>query len=86
MEGKILLYSHPVSSSSHRARMALNLKKVDYKLATPQEGYEEINPAKLIPALVLKDGRIITESLAIIQYVEEANLGNEKFLKFFYSR
>jgi len=74
------LYTYFRSSAAYRVRIALNLKALDYE-ALPinlrkndseqlSEGYFEVNPQRLIPAL-MDDGVIITQSLAIIEYLEE---------------
>ncbi|CAN6330834.1 unnamed protein product [Urochloa humidicola] len=71
---KPILYNAWISSCSHRVRIALNLKGVDYeyKSVNPRTDpdYEKINPLKYIPALV--DGDIvISDSLAISLYLED---------------
>ncbi|XP_034583789.1 glutathione S-transferase isoform X2 [Setaria viridis] len=65
---KPILYGAWISSCSHRVRIVLNLKGVDYeyKSVNPRTDpdYEKINPIKYIPALV--DGDIVvSDSLAI---------------------
>jgi len=74
------LYDYYRSSASFRVRIALNLKGLDYQ-AIPihlvnnggeqhSEAYSKINPQNLVPSL--QDGdAIITQSLAIIEYLEE---------------
>lgn len=67
------------SSTSTRARAALNLKGVAYaQVAWPltedaqrSEAHLAINPQGIVPTLVLEDGRTIPQSLAIIEYLEE---------------
>ncbi|CAL4896524.1 unnamed protein product [Urochloa decumbens] len=73
-KAKPILYNAWISSCSHRVRIALNLKGVDYeyKSVNPRTDpdYEKINPMKYIPALV--DGDIvISDSLAISLYLED---------------
>jgi maleylacetoacetate isomerase len=74
------LYTFFRSSASYRVRIALNLKGLDYESIPihlrrgggEQFGtaYKSINPQALVPAL--EDGhRIFTQSLAIIEYLEE---------------
>ena len=74
------LYTFFRSSASYRVRIALNLKGLDYERIPihlrrgggEQLGaaYKAINPQALVPAL--EDvGRIFTQSLAIIEYLEE---------------
>ncbi|KAF0888629.1 hypothetical protein E2562_016094 [Oryza meyeriana var. granulata] len=71
---KPILYGAWISSCSHRIRIVLNLKGVDYeyKSVNPRTDpdYEKINPIKYIPALV--DGDIVvSDSLAIALYLED---------------
>ncbi len=74
------LYSYFRSSASFRVRIALALKGIDYEYAAVhlvQEGgqqfaagFKAMNPAALVP--VLDDhGTILTQSLAIIEYLDE---------------
>src|SRR5438093_7934194 len=74
------LYTFFRSSASYRVRIALNLKGLDYEQVPihlrrrggEQFGpaYKSINPQALVPALE-DGGRILTQSLAIIEYLEE---------------
>lgn len=78
------LYSYFRSSASYRVRIALNLKGLAYETVPVhllKDGgrqhsaeYRKLNPDELVPALV-DDGadgaRAITQSLAIIEYLEE---------------
>ena len=72
------LYTYFRSSASYRVRIALNLKglepEMDYVnlLKSEQQGdrYSAVNPQKLVPALE-EAGGILTQSLAIIEYLEE---------------
>jgi maleylpyruvate isomerase len=67
------------SSASCRVRIALNLKGVKVRHATHHlrrgehraPDYLSINPQGLVPALVTEDGRTLTQSLAIIEWLEE---------------
>lgn len=71
------LFDYFRSSASYRVRIALNLKGVDYDSVSVnlveggQRGsdYRGINPQGLVPALEI-DGRILTQSLAIVDYLE----------------
>ncbi|KHJ89337.1 putative maleylacetoacetate isomerase [Oesophagostomum dentatum] len=77
---KPILYSYWRSSCSWRVRIALNLKKIDYEykivdLLSPEDmtspDFTAVNPAKKVPALVV-DGVPLTESMAIMEYLDEA--------------
>ena len=67
------------SSAAFRVRIALNLKgvQVDHVSRHLRRGehtspdYVAINPQKLVPALVLDDGQVLTQSMAILEYLEE---------------
>ena len=69
------------SSAAYRVRIALNYKgiAVDHASRHLRRGeqssadYAALNPQKLVPALVLDDGSVLTQSLAIIEYLEEAH-------------
>jgi len=74
------LYSFWRSSASYRVRIALNLKALPYayhgvnliKDGGEQFGatFKEVNPQSRVPTLV-RDGQRISQSLAIIEYLEE---------------
>ncbi|KMZ60397.1 Glutathione S-transferase zeta class [Zostera marina] len=75
---KLKLYSYWRSSCSHRVRIALNLKGLDYeyKAVNILKGehldseFEKVNPVKFVPALT--DGDLtIVDSFAIILYLED---------------
>jgi len=74
------LYSYFRSSASFRVRIALAMKGLDYDYAPVHlvqgggqqfaPAFREMNPAALVP--VLDDaGTILTQSLAIIEYLDE---------------
>jgi len=75
------LYSFWRSSAAYRVRIALNLKGLAYELVPVNlakdggeqhaEGFHEVNPQELIPVLS-HGGRLIRQSIAIIEYLEEA--------------
>src|SRR5918996_6363041 len=77
---KMKLYTFFRSSASYRVRIALNLKGLEYEQVPihlrrgggEQFGpaYKTINPQSLVPALE-DGGRILTQSLAIMEYLEE---------------
>ena len=72
------LYSYWRSTTSYRVRAALNLKGVVYDteavdlVAGDQRAdkYVALNPGKGVPTLVLDDGTVLTQSLAILDYLE----------------
>ncbi len=89
MSGELILYSYWRSSAAYRVRIALNLKQLPYTMQTvnllknggEQHGaaYLQLNPQGLIP--VLQDGeRIFRQSLAIIEYLEDAYDGELQLL------
>jgi maleylpyruvate isomerase len=67
------------SSTSTRLRAALNLKGLDYeyiayalrKGEAQTPAYLAINPAGLVPSLELDDGTVLTQSLAIMEWLDE---------------
>ena len=76
----MVLYSYFRSSAAYRVRIGLNLKGLDYQIKPVhllkdggqqhQPDYVQINPVQLLPALD-DDGLIITQSLAILEYLDE---------------
>jgi maleylacetoacetate isomerase len=82
----LVLYSAIGSNSSERVEWALNYKGISYNRVevTSQElqtSYLAINPFGYVPSLSV-DGVVLSESMAIVEYVEEvftgfSLLGNE---------
>ena len=74
------LYNYFRSSAAFRARIALNLKGLAYDYVSKAliknehraADYLALNPQGLIPALDV-DGTVITQSLAIIEYLNEVH-------------
>jgi maleylpyruvate isomerase len=74
------LYNYFRSSASYRVRIALNLKGLSYDYVPIhlrrgggehlQASYKAVNPQALIPSLE-DNGRVLTQSLAILEYLEE---------------
>lgn len=75
------LYTYFRASSPYRVRIALNLKGLNYdaipihlikeggRHKTPE--FRAVNPQMKLPALELDNGEILTQSLAIIEYLDE---------------
>jgi len=74
------LYHYWRSTTSYRVRAALNLKQVDVTLVPVDlvagdqrsEAYLNLNPGAGVPSLILDDGTILTQSLAILEYIDTA--------------
>ena len=77
------LYSYWRSSASYRVRIALNLKGLTAEivpvnlLKSEQKNWEyaQVNPQMRVPALV-DHGNVMTQSLAIMEYLEEMHPSN----------
>jgi maleylacetoacetate isomerase len=75
----VKLYTFFRGSSPFRVRIALNLKGLAYESAFVHLGkgeqrkpeYAAVNPQSLVPALELDDGQVLTQSLAILEYLDE---------------
>lgn len=69
------------SSTSVRVRAALNLKGLAYDYVpyslrggeTRTPAYQRLNPQGLVPTLELDDGATLSQSLAIIEWLEESH-------------
>ena len=74
----VKLYSFWRSSACYRVRIALNLKRVAFEtmvvnLPGNQQhdaAFKEINPQEIIPVL-MHGGRVLRQSLAIMEYLDE---------------
>jgi maleylpyruvate isomerase len=79
----VQLYSYFRSSAAYRVRIAFNLKGLGYDtipIHLQREGginrkpdYRAINPLMRVPALKLDSGEVLTQSLAIIEYLDETH-------------
>jgi maleylpyruvate isomerase len=69
------------SSAAFRVRIALNLKGIAVEHASRHlrkgeqalPDYAALNPQKLVPAMILDGGEVLTQSLAIMEYLEETH-------------
>jgi maleylpyruvate isomerase len=76
----MILYGYPLSSASYRVRIALALKGLDVTTVNKelrrgehrQADFLQINAQGFVPALSLDDGQVLTQSMAIIEYLEES--------------
>lgn len=76
------LYNYFRSSASYRVRIALNYKNLPYDYCAvhllkeggqqKQADYVALNPNAVVPTLV-DDGHVLTQSLAICEYLEETH-------------
>ena len=76
----IKLYNYFRSSASYRVRIALNLKGLPYEYVPVHllkdggqqlaPSFRSLNPESLVP-VIDDDGEVLTQSLAIIEYLEE---------------
>ncbi len=77
------LFSYFRSSAAYRVRIALNYKGLPYEMASihlTKDGgrqrspeFKAVNPQMRVPALKLSSGEVLTQSLAIIEYLDEIN-------------
>ncbi len=82
------LYDYYRSSAAFRMRIALNLKGLEAEREfvhlrrkdQTSEAYLAINPQGLVPALVDDDGTVLTQSMAMIEYLDETRPQGPRFL------
>jgi maleylpyruvate isomerase len=75
----MILYGYPMSSASYRVRIALALKGIEVTTVTKQlrrgeqrgKEFLEINPQGFVPVLALDDGQALSQSMAVIEYLDE---------------
>ena len=78
----LTLYDYFRSTACYRVRIALQLKKLAYDVIPIHllnqggeqfsESYQHVNPQQLVPSLI-DHQTVITQSLAIIEYLEECH-------------
>ena len=77
----MILHGYWRSGTSYRTRIALNLKGLTYQQAAldlrtgaqKSDAYLRLNPQGLVPALETDDGLVLTQSPAILEWLEEAH-------------
>ncbi|NOG72358.1 maleylacetoacetate isomerase [Roseicella sp. DB1501] len=77
----MILYDYWRSSAAYRVRIALNLKglEAEHRFVHLRRGEQRteahlaLNPQGLVPALQLDGGAILTQSLAICEYLDETH-------------
>jgi len=79
----VKLYSYFRSSAAYRVRIAFHLKGLSYEtipIHLQKEGglnrkpeFRAVNPQMRLPALKLDSGEVLTQSLAIIEYLDEVH-------------
>lgn len=80
---KLKLYGDPISGNCLKAKWTADYLGLDYEWApldimkgeTRTDAFLAVNPFGQVPTLALPDGRIITQSNAIIVYLAEAHGG-----------
>ncbi|KXS38997.1 MAG: maleylacetoacetate isomerase [Halomonadaceae bacterium T82-2] len=84
-ESPPILYGYWRSSAAYRVRIALNLKQVEVEHRsvhlvraggeqhTPE--YRRRNPEGLVPLFIDSDGTCLTQSMAIVEYLDETRPG-----------
>ena len=77
----MILHGYYRSTAAWRVRIALNLKGLpaEHRFRHLRRGeqrdeaYTRLNPQGLVPALELDDGAVLTQSLAICEYLDETH-------------
>lgn len=81
MSNSVDLYNYHRSSAAYRVRIALGLKGLAWRelpvnLVEAEQSaldYLAVNPQGLVPAIRLEDGTVLTQSLAILEWLEESH-------------
>jgi maleylacetoacetate isomerase len=79
----MIVHGYFRSSAAHRLRIALNLKGIRCEFRPVHlrkgeqrsEAYVALNPQGMVPALETDDGAVLTQSLAIIEWLDETRPG-----------
>ncbi|WP_332765022.1 maleylacetoacetate isomerase [Phenylobacterium sp.] len=77
----LILHSYWRATAPYRVRIGLQLKGLDYGYVAVnllegnqhQAAYRAVNPQRLTPALDIGDGEILTQSLAILEWLDETH-------------
>ena len=77
----IKMYGFWRSAAAFRVRIAMNLKGMEFTEtmidldAGEQHApdYVELNPQAVVPSLILEDGTMLSQSMAILEYLEETH-------------
>lgn len=75
----LILHSAARATAPYRVRIGLNLKGVSYEIAPVdlaagqqhKAEYRAVNAQRLTPTLEIGDGRLLTQSLAILEWLDE---------------
>jgi maleylpyruvate isomerase len=75
----IVLHNYFRSSTSYRVRIALAMKGLEYEYVAHHlrhgghrdPAYLDVNPQGLVPAMVWRDGTVLAQSLAIMEFLDE---------------
>ena len=75
----MIFYSNWRSLAAYRVRVALTLKGIAHQVQAIdmlggehlQPAFRAVNPQAVLPALKLDDGRVLFQSMAIVEYLDE---------------
>ena len=84
----LTLYSYWRSSAAYRVRIGLHLKGVDFDQipvslidgAHREADYVAVNRQQVLPSLKLDDGTLLTQSIAILEFLDETVEGGPSLL------